>query len=110
MKIPENISKRFLWRYVNIKIKRSIHHYHVFGVLNILFEEIINDLKNGNKIDIFNFGILELKKLKPRNYHNVTTRKWTLSSGNRIMRFVLDSKIKRKICEKLDLDLTFGND
>jgi nucleoid DNA-binding protein len=99
-----NISKRNLWLYVNRKIKRSIHHYHVFSVISILFEEMVKDLQEGKEIKIANFGIFILKDMPPRRYHHVILRKIMESPGHRIMRFVLTTKISKKLCSSLDLD------
>jgi hypothetical protein len=45
-----SISKRNLWHYVNVKIKRIIHHYHVLSVISILFDEMCSDLIKGINI------------------------------------------------------------
>lgn len=97
-----SIDKKILWRFVNIKINRVIHHYHVLGVINILFEEMLKDLKNGKDIKIFNFGVLKLKNMKPRRYHDVRFNKILLSKGHRILRFTLARPIRKKICFYLD--------
>lgn len=104
------IDKRSLWKYVNKKIKRSIHHAHVFSVICIMFEEMIKDLILGKEIKITNFGTFRLKEMKPRKYHNVKYRCLVQSDAHNILRFSLSSKIKKKICEYLDIDKTFGSD
>lgn len=108
--IPTNVSKRNLWRYVNQRIKRIIHHYHVFGVISILFEEILKDLKQGKEIKIFNFGTISLRETKPRWYHDINQKKLVLSSKHRILRFALAPKIRKKLCAHLDIDATFKDD
>lgn len=105
-----SIDKRTLWKYVNKKTNRIIHHYHVFSVITILFDEIIKDLKSGKELNIFNFGILSLKEMKPRYYHNVKLRKVMLSRGYKILRFTLAPKLRKKLCLFLDIDKTLGND
>ena len=99
-----SISRRNLWRYVNRKIKRIIHHYHVNAVITILFEEMLKDLVQGKEIKIANFGTLLLKKTKPRKHHNVLLRQMVVAPGRRLMRFFLTKKIHRKLIEFLDLD------
>lgn len=105
-----SINKRTLWRYVNRQIRRTIHHYHVFSVITILFDEMIKDLKLGKSINIFNFGILSLYDTKPRKYHDVTKRQIMLSKGSRIMKFKLAPVIHKKLRNYLDLDKTLEND
>jgi nucleoid DNA-binding protein len=106
----ESIDKRVLWRYVNKKINRVIHHYHVFSVINILFDEIVEDLKQGNQIRIANFGVLELKETKPRKHFDFKKQKIVLSRSYKILRFSLSEKIKKKLTKYLDLDATFKDD
>ena len=97
-----SINKRTLWRFVNIKINRIIHHYHVFSVITILFDEILKDLKAGKDVKIFNFGLLQLKSTKPRKYHDVRFNKVLLSEGHRILKFTLAQPIRKKLCVNLD--------
>ena len=105
-----SINKRMLWQYVNLKIKRTIHYYHVFGVITILFDEMIKDLKNNQLIRIFNFGTLFLKEMKPRRYYDVKQRKVLLSKGYRILRFRLNPRINKKIRALLNIDKTLKGD
>jgi nucleoid DNA-binding protein len=100
------VSKRDLWRFVNRKIKRLIHHYHVFAVITILFEEMLKDLKQGKSIRVVNLGTISLKPTQPRWYHNVYLRKMVLSPGNRVLKFVLAPTVHKKLVEFLDLDKT----
>lgn len=106
----DSIDKRVLWRYVNKKIKRTIHHYHVFSVISILFDEILADLKQGKQIRIANFGILELKETKPRRHFDFKKQKIVMSRSYKILRFSLSEKIKKKLAKYLDLDATFKDD
>lgn|SRR5574339_69400 len=109
-KIPTNVSKRTFWRYVNVKIKRIIHHYHVFAVISILFEEMLKDLKQGKEVKIFNLGTLYLKETKPRWYHDVNKRQVVLSGKNKILKFKLAPKLKKRLSESVDIDKTFKDD
>ena len=110
MKDIYNISRRDLWKYVNGKIKKSIHFYHVGSVITILIDEMIKDLKKGKKIKIFNFGILSLEKTKPRKYHDVRYNKVMISVGSYILKFKMAPLIKKKLCGMLDIDKTFKDD
>lgn len=105
-----SIDKRVLWHYVNLKIRRVVHHYHVLSVISILFDEMISDLKVGKSIDIFNFGTLTLKKMKPRRYHNVSKRQFMHTDGHHVLRFSLANKIRKKLCQHLDVDKTLKDD
>jgi nucleoid DNA-binding protein len=100
-----SVSKRNLWHYVNRKIKRLIHHYHVFSVISILFEEMVKDLKNNKEIKIANFGSLVLKDTPPRRYHDVRFHRMMESPSHKIMRLFLAKPIRKKLCESLDLKL-----
>jgi nucleoid DNA-binding protein len=105
-----NISKRDLWRYVNIKVNKAIHYYHVSAIIGILFDELIQDLKDDKIISIHNFCKLKLQKTNPRKYHDVTLNRVMISAGAKILKFTLASKIKKKICMELDIDKTFKDD
>lgn len=108
--IPTNVTKRIFWRYVNLKIKRVIHHYHVFSVISILFEEMLKDLKQGKEIDIFNLGSLTLKDTNPRLHHDVNKKQVVLSKKHRILKFTLARKLKKRLTKNIDIDLTFKDD
>jgi nucleoid DNA-binding protein len=110
MNIPTSICRQILWQYVNLKIKRAIHHAHVFSVISILFDEIVKDFIAGKELKIVNFGTIELKEMKPRNYHNVKLMRVVKSEGHKILRFTLAPKVKKKLCKLLDLDKTFKDD
>src|SRR5271163_5000496 len=96
-----SISKRDLWHYVNRKIKRLVHHYHVFAVISILFEEMVKDLRASKEIKIANFGTLILKNTPPRKYHDVRLRQIMQSPGHRVMRLFLSKSIRKKLCDSL---------
>lgn len=106
----DNVSKRSLWKYVNKKIKRSIHYYHVFSIISILFEEILKDLQEEKELKVFNFGTLVLKKTNPKKYHNVRYQKVMQAEAHKLMKFSLAKKIRNKLCKYLDLDATFKGD
>lgn len=108
--IPVNVTKRIFWRYVNLKIKRVIHHYHVFSVISILFEEMLKDLKQGKEINIFNLGSLVLKETKPRLYHDVNKKQVVLSEKRKILKFKLARKLKKRLTGNIDIDRTFKDD
>lgn len=108
--IPNSISKKFLWKYINFKLKNIVRSDHVLSIMHILFDELIKDLKSGRKINITNFGVLSLNKTNPRRYHNVVLNKVVLSKGGRILRFVLSRKIKSELIKKIDLESTFKKD
>ena len=100
-KLPDSVSKRDLWRYVNIKIKRVIHHYHVSSVISILFEEMTKDLLDGKIIKIGNFGKLVLRPTPPKSYFHITERKRLWSPGYKMLKFDMTPKLKRIIRKAL---------
>jgi nucleoid DNA-binding protein len=106
MSPPLSVDKRTLWQIVNRKFKGIIHHYHVLAVITILFEEMIKDLRQNKPIEIFNFGTLSLKQMKSRRYHDVRLRRMMHAKGQRVLRFSLSSKIRKKLCDNLDIDKT----
>lgn len=107
---PNSISKKVLWRYVNQKVRRMFNHYHVLGVITILFDEILKDLKDGKPIKIFNFGTLALKETKPRLHYDIVQKRVVQSKSHRILRFNMAPGIHKKLREYLDLDKTLKDD
>lgn len=109
-KLPSNIDKRTLWRYVNRKIDRSIQAFHVISVINILFDEMISDLKEGKDIKIHNLGVIFLKQTEPRLYYDIRFKRVMMSAGSKILKFILAPKLRKKFVKNLDVDKTFGDD
>lgn len=103
--LPNSITKRVLWRYVNKKIDRVIHHYHVFSIISILFDEILIDLKLGKELKIFNFGSLTVKKLPPRKYYNIHDKIVRVSKPHNILRFNLSPKLRKELKKQLDVSV-----
>ena len=95
---------RRLWRFVNKKINRAIHHYHVFGVMSILFDEIITDIKNNKEIKIHNFFTLSLRYRKPSHYGDVRTKEKKLNKGATLLKISFSPKFKKKLTKLIDLD------
>ena len=93
-----NISKKELWRSVNLEIKRKVNAYQVFSVISALFDEILEDLKNGKEIKIFNFGTLYMYKTKPRKYFHLVHRKVMESTGKKMIKFELIRKVRKALC------------
>ena len=88
--------KKNFWRYVNLKIKRSVHHYHVFSVMSILFEEIAKDWMSGKELDVHNFAKMSLKKTVSKNRYDVVLKKVVFSNTKkRVLSFVLSKKVKK---------------
>jgi nucleoid DNA-binding protein len=111
MIFSDNLGKRQFWRYVNAKLKRAIGHYHVFAVLNILLEEMVEDLKQGKDIKIHNLGTLSLQPTKARRYFDFRFQKVMQSArGYHVLRFILADPIGKKLRSLLDMDQTFGHE
>ncbi len=106
----QEISKRLFWRFLNKKTKKIIHHYHIFSVMSILFDEIVKDLLKNKKIKIFNFGTLFLDKKNPKKYYDVRYQKIMISKGSRLLKLLLVKKLRSKLINLLDVDASLGND
>jgi nucleoid DNA-binding protein len=105
-----SITKRMLWRHVNIRINRLIHSFHVFSIINILFDEMFQDLKQGKIVEINNFGTFELKHIKPHKYFNPRQQKVVMQRPRKSLRFTMSEKISKKITEHVDLDRSINGD
>ncbi len=107
MEVPNSIGKMQLWKYINNKIDMIIQSYHIYGVMSILFDEMIKDFKSGKEIKIFNFGKIFLRQNESRKYFNVKYQKVMLSGKNKILKFYLAPSLRKKLCGELDIDKTF---
>lgn len=105
-----SVSKRTFWQYVNRKMNRVIHHFHVLSVITILFEEMIADLKAGKTIKIHNLGSLSLNQMKPRKYFDVRLQRVVLSEGKKVLRMKLARIIRNKLIERVNLDTPKGDE
>lgn len=98
-----SISKRSLWRFVNKKIKASIHNFHVFSIITILFDEMIKDIKAEKKIKIHNLGYFHLIRLRPRMYNDIISKTQMMSRGSKIIRFYISRGLNKKLRKHLDI-------
>jgi nucleoid DNA-binding protein len=105
--IPTSISKKILWRYVNKKLNYSIHHYHVFSVISILFEELVKDWSAGKEIMINNFGTFVLQQMPNRHYHDFRDGTIKLGTGHKLLHMFLSDKLKKKLTKHLDIEDTW---
>ena len=98
------ISKRKLSTLVAKELKGIVHSLHILSVINILIDEIVKELKNGNSIKIINFGTLSLKNMKPKKFLDLSTRKILWSKQYKTLRFKLTKKISKimkiSVCEE----------
>lgn len=99
-----NISKRDFQSHVHHRLKKIFNKHHILSVINILFEELVKDLRSGKKIKIANFGTLNLKKMPPRHYYDVRFQRVMTSPGHYIVRFFMARPIKKILCQSIDLD------
>lgn len=104
-----NFDRRRFWKYVAKKLKYAIHASHVESVINILFDEIVQDLEKEIIIPIGNFGKFVSKKMAPRKHHDINSGEFIFSPGNKTLRFYLNKKFRLFLIKKLDIDKTFEN-
>jgi nucleoid DNA-binding protein len=98
------VGKRDLEVYVHRKLKGAISKHHIRGVISILFDEMIKELRAGKMIKIAKFGKLILKKLPPRHYYDVRHQRVMTSPGHYIMRFFMAEPVRKQLCRFVDLD------
>ena len=101
-----NINKRSLWRQVNKKINKKINSNHVYAVINILFEEIINDLINNKPIIIDNFFTMKLSEESFKKHYNIVLKKISVCKNKRKINIKISPKLKTKLIHFLDIDET----
>ena len=99
------INKRSLWKYIIRDVNHFVHNLHIFSIISILIDEILQDLKKGNEIKIVNFGVLKLDKTKSRKFRNIKTGKWEISTPKTTLVFKLSRRLKKFIAEQKDMEL-----
>lgn len=109
MNVPNSIGRLQLLNYLYKKINSLIRVYYVYGVLSILFDEMVKDLKKGKSIKVKNFGTIKLIRNKPKKYFDVRYQRVMLSDKNNILKFNLENMLRKKLCKNLDIDKTFRN-
>lgn len=105
MKNTKNrVNRKKLWVYINQKINRVVHHYQVFSVMSLLFEEMVSDLKSGKEIKVKNFGKFYFKKNKPVVVPIFGSKEKTLVPGSFRIKFKMDSKLRKILSSYLNFD------
>ena len=85
---------------ISAKINKIIHHYNVFGIMLILFDEILKDLKDGKDLNINNFGCLKLITIKSKKIFDINSQKLTYCKVHKTLKFYLTKKIRKKSARK----------
>lgn len=97
---PNHYTKRQLFQLVINKLKgKKIHKYHIISVINIFVDEMINELKIGNKIKIDNFATFQLNVLPPRIIWSIVSRKKMMTRGVRALRIKLAKNLKKYLLD-----------
>lgn len=99
----KSIDKRLFISKISKKINRSIEIVHINSIINLLCESLLNELENSGEFSITNLGTFELHKTKPRKYFNVLEQEFKMSEGNKLIKFRLNRKLKKKISKNVDL-------
>lgn len=63
--------------------------HDTYAIISFLMDEMERDLAAGKKVVIHNFGHFELKKIRPKQQHNVVSRKMVLVERSKALRFIL---------------------
>jgi nucleoid DNA-binding protein len=79
----------------------------VLAILNILFEELLIEMKSGKTLPIIGFGHFEIKQLKEHGHNDYQTHTWMISPGRKHIRFLLDEGLKGCLLRHLSRRKTF---
>lgn len=91
----QRFTKNKLWALVSKKINHSIHRLHIISVINILIDEMIKELKRGNKIKIPGFGTFSINELKPKKIRSVVSKKIKFAQRTKSLRFRLSRNLSK---------------
>lgn len=108
MKKPsKTINKHKLIGLVAKKINHEIHYKHVANVISLFTDEFMFELRAKKAIHIPNFCSFRLEQSKPRKYHNINKRRFSISTGKTLIKIKLSPSLRNKIVENLDILKTF---
>jgi len=111
--IPTSINKEYFVYYLFKKISnicKTLTKRDVYHIVNVLFEEILNDIKLEKKLKIFNFADLFLVKTPFRRHFCYHTQSVKISGGFRKLRFDINEKIRKKLLKNIDIRSIDGYD
>jgi nucleoid DNA-binding protein len=91
------MTKKQLWLLLVKILKHNVHNAHILSIINILLEELVKDLMNGNEIKIINFGTFYIKNIKPKQIKNIATGNITTTKETRAIRFRLSRALAREL-------------
>ena len=100
-------SKRKLSFLVAKKLNHNIHHIHVSNVISLFIDGFMDELQKRQRIDIPNFASFRLEKSKPRKFHNIQKRRFSISAGKPRLKIKLARTLRSRIIRNLDLVKTF---
>lgn len=101
------IDRKCFHKYVYRRMGRKIQQLDVVAVIEILFEEIIEDLIKGISFNFGNYGKLSVKKMPNKRHFNKFTKQFQISEGKKHMRFYLNKKFVKFFNSFLDLEKMF---
>lgn len=94
------LNKKHLWNLIAKKLNHSIHRLHIFSIINLLIDELFIHLNNGGKIDIPNFGILEVKQIKSKKIRSIASGQIKFVKKTKVLRFSLARKFIKFLSKK----------
>lgn len=106
----KSITRLILAKLVSKKLRKGISHSHINPIISILFEEINNDLMQGDEVKIGKFLTIKLVKTNPRRHMNIWTQKISWSKGRFLLRMNIQSGLLKLIKKHLDVEKSFKND
>ena len=111
--IPTSVNKDYFLFYVYTKIAKinnNIKKFDVLHVINVLFEEMMEDIKLEKKIKIFNFADLFLVRTSLRSHFCYYTQSLKTSGNYRKLLFAINKKIRKKLLKSVDIRSIDGYD
>ena len=73
---------------------------HVKQAIQVLFDEIIDELIKGNRLEFRNFGVFEVVERKPRTGRNPRTGERVAVPAKKVINFRMGKQMKEQICDE----------
>lgn len=96
----QRFTKNKLWGLVSKKLNYSIHRLHILSIINILIDEMIKELKQGNEIKIPGFGTFTVNELKPKKIRSVVSKKIKFAQRTKSLRFRLSRTLSKYLSKR----------
>jgi nucleoid DNA-binding protein len=97
------MNKKQLWLLLVKTLNYNVHNAHILSIINILLDELVKELINGEEIKIINFGTFYIKTIRPKHIKSIVSGNIMTTKETKAIRFRLSRTLAREL-EKEEKD------